>query len=410
MKFLLLAMLFSTIARGVEYHVDLTDAKNLVPYDAARGYGFVNGTEKSDVKLFNVKAEEGNYEVTVKFGNPKAAGDTTLKTENRRLLVNHLETAAGKYEARKFIVNVRNQKISGGGMTKLNGREMGPPISASWDDLLSLEINGTKPAVASIDIKPVKNITTVFIAGDSTVTDQGKEPWAGWGQMLPAFFDANVAVSNQAESGLALFSFKGQNRLDKVFSMMKKGDYLFIQFGHNDQKDKRPGAGPFTTYKADLKSYVEATRKKGGIPILVSSMERRRFQGDKLMPTLAQYAEAVKQVGQEEKVPVIDLNAMSIKFYEALGAKNSVKALVHYPANTFPGQAKALADDTHHNTFGAYELARCIVEGIKKNVPELAKHLDKNAGTFDPAKPDSPAKLIIPASPFAVDTEKPAGN
>src|SRR5205085_4565318 len=133
---------------------------------------------------------------------------------------------------------------------------------------------------------------------------------AGWGQMLPRFFQQGAAVSNQAESGLALYSFERQKRLEKILSMMNKGDYLFIQFGHNDQKDKAKGAGPFTTYKTNLKHFVEAARGKGGIPVLVTPMERRRWDGNVPLPTLADYAEAVRQVGAEQSVPVIDLNAM----------------------------------------------------------------------------------------------------
>src|SRR4029078_8932518 len=106
-----------------------------------------------------------------------------------------------------------------------------------------------------------------------------------------------VAISNQAESGLALYSFERQKRLAKILSMMKKGDYLFIQFGHNDQKDKSAGAGPFTTYKINLKKFVEAARSKGGIAVLVTSMERRRFdQSGKPVETLTDYAGAVRQV------------------------------------------------------------------------------------------------------------------
>jgi lysophospholipase L1-like esterase len=219
-----------------------------------------------------------------------------------------------------------------------------------------------------------------------------------------------VAVSNNAWSGLTLSSFEHQKRLDKILSMMKEGDYLFIQFGHNDQKETTKGAGPFTTYKANLKRYVAATRRKGGIPVLVSPMERRHWEGDKLQPSLADYAEAVRQVGSEEKVPVIDLNAMSLKFYAALGPEQSAKALVHYRANTFPGQDKPLKDDTHHNDYGAYELARCVVEGIKANVPALAAHLAADAGTFDPSNPDPPEKVQIPPSPLTGPTEKPAGS
>src|SRR5204862_6873476 len=131
--------------------------------------------------------------------------------------------------------------INGGVTRKRKNRENGPPPAPDWDDRWSFEFNGENPGVASLEIKPAKDAITVFRAGDSTVTDQAREPWSSWGQMLPRFFQQGVAVSNQAESGLALYSFERQKRLEKVLSMMKKGDYLFIQFGHNDQKDKSPG-------------------------------------------------------------------------------------------------------------------------------------------------------------------------
>jgi lysophospholipase L1-like esterase len=385
-------------------------------YDAKRGFGFLQSAaaaapDKPAISVFAVDVEEGNYDVTIRFGDPKSAASTTVKAEQRRLMVEKVETAPGKYEMRTFTVNVRKPAISTGGTTSLNDREKGPPPAPDWDDHLTFEFNGKHPGVALIEIKPVNNTITVFLAGDSTVTDQRHEPYSGWGQMLPRFFEQGVAVSNQAESGLALYSFDRQKRLEKILSMMKKGDYLFIQFGHNDQKDKSPGAGPFTSYKANLKRFVEAARNKGGIPVLVTPMERRRFDKDgKQTATLADYAEAVRQVGAEEKVSVIDLNAMSLKFYAALGPDKSTKAFVHYPANTFPDQDKPLKDDTHHNAYGGYELARCVVEGIKANVPALATHLVKDAGTFDPANPDAPEKLDIPASPVTGPTEKPAGS
>jgi lysophospholipase L1-like esterase len=263
----------------------------------------------------------------------------------------------------------------------------------------------------SLEIQPTRPSITVFVAGDSTVTDQTNEPYAGWGQMLPRFFDANVAIANHAESGLALFSFERQRRLEKILSVMQPGDYLFIQFGHNDQKSKSENAGPFTSYKSDLKMFVTAVRNKKGLPVLVTSMERRRFDGEgKPTATLADYAEAVRQVGKEENVPVIDLNAMSLQLYSALGEEHSKKAFAFYPAETFPGQTKELKDNTHHNNYGAYELARCVVEGIKSNVPALANHLIVNLDTFDPNRPDSPDTILIPPSPFIGNSVMPAGN
>jgi len=417
-------ILCSAVANAVEWKFDFgagkpqpgfTQVAPQTSYEPRRGFGFLGSaagtSDRPAVSVFAVDVEEGNYEVTVRFGDPANATSTTIKAESRRLMVESVETGPGKYETRTFTVNIRKPAISSEGVTELNGREKGPPMAPDWDEHLTLEFNGKHPGVASLEIKPVENAITVFVAGDSTVTDQAREPYTGWGQMLPRFFDQGVAVSNQAESGLALFSFEHQRRLEKVLSMMKKGDYLFIQFGHNDQKDKRPDAGPFTTYKANLRKYVEAVRSKGGIPVLVTPMERRRFDRDsKPIPTLADYAEAVRQAGAEDKVPVIDLNAMSLKFYTALGSEGSTKAFVFYPVDTFPHQEKPLADNSHHSPYGAYELARCVVEGIKANVPALKTHLAKDAGTFDPANPDPPEKVNIPASPSTGPTEKPAGN
>jgi lysophospholipase L1-like esterase len=391
-------------------------------YDAKRGFGFLPSPASAPGRPtpgqptpgqpspFAIDVEEGNYDVTMRFGDPASATSTTIKAESRRLMIESVETTPGQYQTRIFTVNVRKPPISSGGTTALNGREIGPPPAPDWDDHLTFEFNGKNPAVASIEIKPAKDAITLFLAGDSTVTDQANEPYAAWGQILPRFFRAGVAVSNQAESGLALYSFERQKRLDKVLSMMKAGDYLFIQFGHNDQKDKSPGAGPFTSYKANLKRFVDAVRRKGGIPVLVTPMERRRWRGNEPQPTLADYAQAVRQVGAEENVPVIDLNAMSLKLYAALGPDKSAKAFVHYPANTFAGQDKPLKDDTHHSAYGGYELARCVVEGIKAKVPALATHLTADSGTFDPANPDPPEKVDIPASPVVGAPEKPAGN
>jgi lysophospholipase L1-like esterase len=397
-------------------------------YTRELGYGFDGGTTASAVDrggpdalrrdfctgdkpfLFSVALPEGNYNVTVILGDQTAESSTTVKAEARRLMLEKVDTAPGKFETRTFTVNVRTPAITSGGAVRINAREQGPPLVAHWDDKLTLEFNGKRPCVAALEIAKADDAITVYLAGDSTVTDQPGEPWAGWGQMLPRFFKPGVAIANHAESGLALFSFRSQKRLDKVLSTMKRGDYLFIQFGHNDQKDKSPGAGPFTSYKENLKQFVAAARQKGGIPVLLTSMERRRFDKEgKPELTLAEYAEAVRQVGKEENVPVIDLAAMSLKFYEALGPENSKKAFVHYAAGTFPGQDKPLKDDTHHNTYGGYELARAVVEGIKASNLHLKNQLIDNLPAFDPSHPDPVDSWSLPLSPSRT-AEKPAGS
>jgi len=391
-------------------------------YSKQAGYGFLGTPNPESAKgavgnssshkpfIFAVDLPEGNYNVTVTLGDRTEASETTVKAQSRELMLENVKTAPGKFESRTFTVNIRTPKLPGGGAVSIDRRESGPPIAAHWDDRLALEFDGNRPSVSTLEISKARDATTVFLAGDSTVTQQPAEPWAGWGQMLPRFLKPGVAVANHAESGLALYSFKSQKRLEKVLSVMKPGDYLFIQFGHNDQKDKTPGAGPFTSYKANLKFFIREARKKGGIPVLVTPMERRRWTEDgKPQATLADYAEAVRQTATEDRVPVIDLNAMSLKLYEALGPEGSKKAFVHYPAGTFPQQTKPLKDDTHHNVYGGYELAKCMVEGIKANIPALAKFLTDDVPAFDPSHPDPVESVRIPPSPVA-SREKPAGS
>jgi lysophospholipase L1-like esterase len=373
-------------------------------FDAAKGYGFLQPS------IFAVAVGEGNYDVTVRLGDPGKASSTTIKAESRRLMLEKVEVPAGQLVTRTFTVNVRRPEIAGGGTVSLSDGEKGPPPVANWDEYLTLELNGSAPAVASIEVTPAKEAVTVYLAGDSTVTDQDREPWGGWGQMLPRFFKPGVAVSNHAWSGLALTSFDRQHRLAKVLSTLKPGDYVFLQFGHNDQKEKYEGAGPYTSYKANLIRYVAAVREKGGVPVLLSPMERRRWKDGRPQETLTDFAEAVRQAGRETGAAVIDLHAMSLTLYAAMGEEPSKSLFVFYPANTYPGQKDELKDNTHHNNFGGYELARCVVEGIKTSVPDLAARLTDDAGTFDPAKPDSPESLDLAPSPRPVATETPAGS
>lgn len=397
---------------GEKAHPGFTRITPETTYGAGQNFGYLAGqtVASGQPAHFAVDVAEGNYQVTMRFGHAQRATCTTVKTESRRLVIENLTTTPGNDETRTFTVNVRKPAIHDGGVVQLNGRETGPPLSPGWDNRLSFEFNGKTPGVVSMEIKPVKDAITIFLAGDSTVTDQVNEPYAGWGQMLPRFMGSQIAVSNHAESGLALRSFESQKRLAKILSMMKRGDYLFIQFGHNDQKDRREGAGPFTTYKQALEKFVKATDAQGGIPVLVTPMERRRFDRDgKPEVTLSDFAEAVRQVGKEQKVPVIDLHAMSLKLYAALGPDASTQAFVFYPAGSIPGIAQALKDNTHHNNFGGYELARCVVQGIRENVPELAKHLAPDAGHFQPEKPDSPEEFAVPMSPLQA-TAPPAGS
>lgn len=372
-------------------------------YSKEKGYGFETdamdcterGWARSKAFYFSIAVPEGNYRVKVTFADGNAAVTTSVKAEIRRLMLERVESPKGKTVIKTFLVNVRNPAISSGGEVRLKEREKTSEKWA-WDEKLTLEFNGPNTALKSIEIEPAR-VPTVFLLGDSTVCDQPGEPYASWGQMLPAFFGTKVAVANHAESGESLKSSQGARRLDKVLGLMKPGDYLLIQYGHNDEKEKGDGIGAFTTYKSSLKHFIAEARKKGGIPIVITPVHRRTFDKDgKITNSHGDYPEAVRQAAKEENVPLLDLNAMSKDLYEALGPEGS-------------GVLFKQGDGTHHNSYGAYELARCIVQAIRDQKLKLAKYLIKGLPAFDPKKPDSTGSVNIPPSPAIADT-KPLGS
>jgi lysophospholipase L1-like esterase len=361
-------------------------------YSSETGYGFEPGAKitcigrscTSDQPFyFSVKLPEGNYKVTVTLAGESV---TTIKAELRRLMVEKVETKRGRFETRTFTVNVRTPQITGSGEVKLKDREKTTEIWA-WDEKLTIEFSNSRPAVAAIEITPA-NVPTIYLLGDSTVADQPREPYNSWGQMLTRFFGPGVAIANHAESGESLRSSLAAKRLDKVMSTIRPGDYLFIQYGHNDEKEKGEGVGAFTTYKSDLKKFVADARARKAIPVLITPVQRRTFDKDqKITNSHGDYPEAVRQVAKEEKVPLIDLNVMSKALYEAWGDEPSKRAF-------------APKDNTHHNNYGSYELAKCIVEGIKASRLGIAKYLIKNLPRFDPSRPDLFESFKIPPSPL----------
>ncbi len=333
--------------------------------------------------------EEGNYLVKVVTGDLAGISDMTVKAESRRLMLEKVKSEKGKIVSREFVVNCRNDVIGDGRKVRLKKREFGV---WHWDSKLTLEFNGKRACLCGLTIEKVDNIPVIFLAGDSTVTDQPREPWTSWGQMLPRFFKPDIAVANHAESGETLAGFTAERRFEKIFSQMNAGDYLFIQFAHNDMKRGNPGE---ISYQETLRELVKQTRSANAYPVLVTSMHRRRFDSKgKVIDTMQGFPEAMKQVAGELDVPCIDLHAMSREFYEAIGPEKS---------------ALAFQDGTHHNAYGAYELARCIVQGIREQIPSLREHLIDPDGAYTPAQPDDVDSFYIPASAMSSDL-KPDGD
>lgn len=380
-------------------------------YDAVRGYGFENGSSAWSGKpwLFTTALSEGNYKVVITFRDADAAARATVKAELRRLMVEQGDTGhqpGAEPAVRSFTVNVRNARIAARngvaeGKVDLLPRELEGEANA-WDDRLTLEIHSDSGGVTGIDIVPV-TVPTVFLLGDSTVADQASEPYGSWGQMLPRFFRHGIAVANHAESGETLRASLSRRRIDKVVSVLNPGDLVLIQFGHNDQKQLFDGSSaPFTSYKNELKAHVDMVRAARGVPVLVSSVERRRFdaQGN-MSTTLNDYAEAVRETSRELKVPLIDLHAMSRQLYQAMGAGASESLFAAPPGKQI--------DNTHHNSYGAYVLARLVAHGLRETGLPAAQYLSADLGMVEPARPPKLDRFAVPASP-SKNAERPRGD
>ena len=260
--------------------------------------------------------------------------------------------------------------------------------------------------------KADKPVITVFMIGDSTMADKnltGGNPERGWGQMLPGYFSEDIRVDNHAMNGRSSKSFIDEGRWDKVLSLVKKGDYVFIQFGHNDEKPKADRhTDPGTTFDANLRKFVNETRAKGGIPVLFNSIVRRNFgvaadaqtvkaavnqddfrkdakhepsaavkpeEGKKLIDTHGAYLDSPRNVAKELNVPFVDMNKITHDLVEGLGPDKSKELFMWVAPNTVPAMPKGREDNTHLNVYGGRVIAGLTVGAIAEVVPGLAKYV-----------------------------------
>lgn len=380
-------------------------------FSVAKGYGYdflpcpKDGAQQPF--FFSVNVPDGNYKVTVTYGSKKKAANTCLRAESRRLFMENVDTKKGELKQYSFVVNKRNTTIEGTEKVQIKPREK---TKLNWDDKLTIEVNGDAPSVARIQIERVENVPTVFLCGNSTVVDQDYEPWASWGQMIPAFFDDEISFANYGESGESANTFIAAGRLKKILSQIKAGDFVFVEFGHNDQKQKGPGKGAYYSFATSLKTFIDEVRLREANIVFCTPTQRRNFdENGKIVETHENYPEAMKWVAERENVPLIDLHQMTRVLFETLGVEGSKRTLVHYPAGSYPGQTGDLADNTHFNTYGAYQVAKCIVEGMRfLNLP-IISHLRSSYKSYSPAAPDDFSSFYWNNSPF-IETVKPDGN
>lgn len=257
---------------------------------------------------------------------------------------------------------------------------------------------------------PAKRNITIFTIGDSTMANkklEGGNPERGWGQMLSRYFTDDITIDNHAVNGRSSKSFIDEGRWDAVLSKIQKGDYVFIQFGHNDEKDDpNRHTDPGTTFDANLKNFVEDTRAKGGIPVLFNSIVRRNFgkadgnavanaikqddirngidpkapkdsieEGATLIDTHGAYLISPKNVAKELNVTFIDLNSLTHKLVEGMGPQKSKELYLWVEPKTVPALPNGREDNTHLNVHGASVIAEMAVKAVVEAIPELQQYV-----------------------------------
>lgn len=243
-------------------------------------------------------------------------------------------------------------------------------------------------------------VITVYMIGDSTMAnkslDAGNQE-RGWGHVLGGYFTEDVRVENHAVNGRSSKSFIDEGRWDAVVNKIRPGDYVFIQFGHNDEKaDPKRHTDPGTTFDENFRKFVRETRAKGGIPVLFNSIVRRNFganpqavaaddvrseqsddivEGDTLVDTHGKYLDSPRNVAREMGVTFIDLNKATKELVESMGVEGSKELFMWIPKGVSPACPKGRQDNTHLNVYGARKVAKLAVQAIEKQIPELGKYV-----------------------------------
>lgn len=385
----------------------VTAITSAAPYSPGWGFGFEGdppSVEASSVGgkpfFFSFDAPEGNYRLTVTLGADEPS-DTTVKAELRRLMIESADTPAGGSVTKTFIVNVRTPMLPTGGVVRLKAPRESEQEARDWDSRITLEFDGNHPSIRSLTVDRV-DVPTIYLLGDSTVCDQMGEPYASWGQMLPRFFKPTIAVANHAESGETVAASNARGRFAKILSLIQPGDVFIVQFGHNDMKEKANDPDAASKYKAGLIAWANAIKAKGATPIIVTPMNRHTFQDGHVVNSLEEYPQMAREAAAETGSALIDLNAQSKILYEAFGEEGSLHLFEHNADYT-------QKDGTHHSPFGAYELAKLIIQGLIDDKLPIAQQVVDDWRPFNPAHPDAESDFHVPPS-VTFATAKPFGN
>jgi len=229
-----------------------------------------------------------------------------------------------------------------------------------------------------VAVKPKK--ITVYLIGDSTVADKEVKayPETGWGMPFHYFFDSGVTVDNRAKNGRSTRTFLEEGRWKPVVGRLQRGDYVLIQFGHNDEVKTKKSYTPPDQFTANLVKYVTETRDKGAHPVLITPVARRRFDSDgHVEETHAVYAGLVRDVAKKYHVPLIDLDKTSQVLLQKFGPENSKYLYNHLEPGENPHYPDGRKDNTHFSELGARKMAELVLDRIKKLHLGLAQRIRK---------------------------------
>ncbi|NTS40374.1 rhamnogalacturonan acetylesterase [Flavisolibacter sp. BT320] len=225
---------------------------------------------------------------------------------------------------------------------------------------------------------PATDKTTVYLIGDSTISIKEVKayPETGWGMPFARFFDSTVVVDNRAKNGRSTRTFIEEGLWKPVVESLKKGDYVFIQFGHNDEVPTKKSATTPEQFTANLSRYVTETRARGGLPVLLTPAARRKFTAAGAVEgTHDAYAALVRAVAKEASVPLIDLDKESQQLVQGFGEEGSKMLFLHLQPGEHPNYPDGKLDDTHFSELGAQKMAQIVLAGIKRLQLPLAAHI-----------------------------------
>ena len=230
-------------------------------------------------------------------------------------------------------------------------------------------------------VMPGKKKISIWMCGDSTMSIKEKKAWpeTGWGMSFVHFWDSSVTVVNRAKNGRSTKTFISENLWQGVISSVKEGDYVFIQFGHNDEaKDKVERYTTPEEYKTNIKKFIAETRIKKGIPVLFTPVSRRRFNAEgNVIETHQEYSALVRKLAVTENVQMIDLDKKTMELYQQFGKENSRWLFLQLKPGEHPNYPDGRDDNTHFNELGARLVAQMALEELKKIFPDLAGRVVK---------------------------------